>query len=235
MSRNALLNNIDHKGLRVITEKSEAMGDNHMLALTFPAEFRQIQAHYPIFFHKHEQTGEFYPVALMGFTQGENLFLTPQGWDASYIPLSIERLPFSIGEQNGSQVVNVDLDSPKLSQTEGEPLFLEFGGQSPFLEKLTASLELLDQGVQDNQKLVETLTQLKLIEPITLDITLNNGKQHQLIGFYTLNEDTFNELSADTIAQLHQTGHLEAIYMILASHSQVLELIKRKNIQLELE
>lgn len=230
MSHPVTLNNIDHKDLRIITKKSAAMGDNHMLALTFADEFRQIQAHYPIFFHKQEHSGEFYPVALLGFEQGENLFLDPQhGWDASYIPLSIERLPFTIGENNGQQVVNVDLDSPKLSRVEGEPLFLELGGYSPYLEKLTASLDMLHHGVQDNHQFVAKLEACKLIEPITLDITLNNGKQHQLIGFYTINEDTFNALSHEQINDLRDAGYLQAIYMILASHSQVSALINRKN------
>ena len=47
-----LLNNVDHKDLRVITTRGAEYGDDVMFALTFPAEFRNIQAHYPIVFRK---------------------------------------------------------------------------------------------------------------------------------------------------------------------------------------
>ncbi len=70
-----------------------------MYAITFPWEFRNLQAHYPILFRKRPDTGEFQPIALFGFEERENLFLTGSGWDAAYVPLTIERQPFLIGMQ----------------------------------------------------------------------------------------------------------------------------------------
>ena len=64
-------------------------GDNVMFALTFPPEFRSIQAHYPIVFRKAAE-GQFQPIALFGFTEKQNLFLKPGGWDATYLPLMVE-------------------------------------------------------------------------------------------------------------------------------------------------
>ena len=66
MTKHVLLNNVEHRDLRVITRHGADLGDNVMYALTFPAEFRNIQAHYPIVFHPTEQ-GEFVPLALFGF------------------------------------------------------------------------------------------------------------------------------------------------------------------------
>ena len=63
---NVLLNNIDHKDLRVITTCGAAYGDDVRFALTFPAEFRNVQAHYPIVFHKTAD-GKFQSIALFGF------------------------------------------------------------------------------------------------------------------------------------------------------------------------
>ena len=60
------MNNIDHKDLRVITTRSAAYGDDVKFALTFPAEFRNVQAHYPIVFHKTAD-GKFQSIALFGF------------------------------------------------------------------------------------------------------------------------------------------------------------------------
>src|SRR5579862_3011322 len=122
MTRPVLLNNVDHKDLRVDTSShSAAFGDAVMLALTFPAEFRNVQAYYPIVFHKNAD-GTFQPFALFGFREGQNLFLAPgDRWDASYIPLAIARQPFMIVRQEGAPVVHIDLDSPRIGASQGEP------------------------------------------------------------------------------------------------------------------
>ena len=123
MTNNVLLNNVDHKDLRVITTRSARYGDDVMYAITFPSEFRNIQAHYPIVFRKNAQ-GQFEPIALLGFQERQNLFLTRRGWNASYIPLTIERQPFLIGFSADKQpMMHVDLDSPRISRTEGEAVF----------------------------------------------------------------------------------------------------------------
>ena len=59
MANFQLLNNVDHKDLKVIIERSAEMGDNVWYAVTFPAEFRNLQRHYPIFFIKNPDDGEF--------------------------------------------------------------------------------------------------------------------------------------------------------------------------------
>ena len=80
MTRHALLNNVDHKDLRIITERSAKFGDNVRGALTFFWEFRSVQAHYPIVFNKNPETSEFTALAMFGFEEGENLFLGDDGW-----------------------------------------------------------------------------------------------------------------------------------------------------------
>nr|WP_202899803.1 SapC family protein [Kordiimonas gwangyangensis] len=133
MSNHVLLNNIDHKDLRIITRRSAALGDNVMYSYTFPFEFRNIQAHYPIFFQKDPNSDRYYPLAMLGLRRDENLFLSDAGWHAPYIPVAMERQPFLIGFEGGmgggepQSVVHVDMDSPRVSKSEGEPLFLEHG------------------------------------------------------------------------------------------------------------
>ena len=75
MANHALVNPIDHKDIKIITNRSEKYGDNIWYALTFPREFRSAQAHYPIFFSKNPNTGKFMSVALFGFQEHENLYL----------------------------------------------------------------------------------------------------------------------------------------------------------------
>jgi len=225
---NVLLNNIDHKGLRVITARSAAYGDDVKFALTFAAEFRNIQAHYPIVFHKTAD-GKFQAIALLGFQDKENLFLGPDGWDAPYVPLTIERQPFLIGFRDREPLVHIDLASPRVSRTEGEALFREYGGSSDFLERMSSVLLTIHQGLEAMPAFIDALLQHDLLESFVLDVELNDRSQHRLTGFFTINEERLGTLDAGRLERLHKTGHLQAIYMALASLSHFRDLIERRN------
>jgi hypothetical protein len=237
MARHVLLNNVDHKDLRVITGRSADYGDAVMFAMTFPAEFRNLQAHYPIVFRKAPDTGQFQPVALFGFQEGENLFLNHEGWDAAYVPLTMERQPFLIGVQRprstGStereMVIHIDLDSPRISATQGERVFLEHGGITPFLDRINSVLHTIHLGVEATPAFVEALLELDLLESFTLDVELDDHSEHRLAGFYMINEDRLSELGGDALERLNRKGHLSAIYMAIASLSNFRALIERKN------
>lgn len=229
MTHNVLLNNTDHKDLRVITTRSARYGDDVMSAITFPSEFRNIQAHYPIVFRKNAQ-GQFEPIALLGFQERQNLFLTSRGWDASYIPLTIERLPFLIGFSADNQpMMHVDLDSPRVSRTEGEPLFRTYGGNTEFLERMNSVLLAIHQGIAGVQPFVAALMEYDLLESFVLDVQLANGSQNRLAGFYTINEERLLGLNGAVLERFNRAGYLQAIHMAIASLSQFRALIERMN------
>lgn len=229
MSQPVLLNNIDHKDLRVITARGAAWGDAVMSALTFPDEFRTLQAHYPIVFHKPDDGSGFQALALLGFEQGENLFLAGDTWDAPAIPLTVERQPFLIGVDGEQLMVHVDLDSPRLSTREGEPLFLEQGGNGDYLERMNGVLLAIHRGLQGAGTFVAALLEHELLESFVADITLDDGSENRLAGFYTINEERLAALDGAALERLHRAGHLQAIYMVLASMSNFRTLIDRKN------
>ncbi|WP_372771382.1 SapC family protein [Pseudoalteromonas sp.] len=241
MAKFELVNNIAHKNIKVNTKASAQFGDNVWFALTFPDEFRAIQNQYPIFFQKNSETGQFMPVALMGVKQNENLFLTDDGWDG-YIPATIKRHPFAIGHQQQNQggqteltrVLTIDMESPRVNETQGEALFLEYGGNSDYLDQMADLMEAIHNGVEKSAHFIETLLGYELIEQFTLDVTLNDGSQNQMLGFYTINEDKLAELSDEQTLNLVKLGYLQAIYFIIASHGNIAELVKRKNKQLGL-
>ncbi len=239
MTNFQLLNNIDHKDLKIETRRSAELGDNVWYAVTFPEEFRNLQRYYPIFFIKNPNDGEFEAVAMFGVEDGENLFLDENGWNASYIPLSIMRQPFLIGFQEQARggetvrepVITVDMDNPRVSLEEGEPVFLEHGGNSGYLEQVNSILKMLYQGLSGSKSFYRTLTELDLIESFVLDVQLNDGSEHRLAGFYTINEDVLKELDGEQLARLHRKGYLEAIYMVIASMSRLSDLLEIKNEQ----
>lgn len=242
MANNVLLNSIDHQDIKIITERSEKYGDNLWYSLTFPAEFRSVQAYYPIFFNKDTNTGQFFSVALFGFQNEENLFLANDKWDAPYIPLSVARQPFLIGLQKVNEdgkekeqrVLHIDMDHPRVNKVEGEALFLEFGSNTPYLDTAADMLETLHHGVLDSKIFIDLLIEHGLLESFTLDIQLNDGSQHQMVGFYIICEEKLNELNAETLALLHASGYLQAIYMAIASQSNIRGLMNRKNQRLGL-
>src|SRR6185295_8523431 len=228
MTNHVLLNNVVHKDLRIITTRSADLGDDVMFAPTFPGEFRNVQAHYPIVFRKMAD-GQFQPLALFGFQEKQNLFLGPRGWDATYVPLMIERLPFLIGRSDQQLMVHVDLDSPRVSRTAGEPVFLPHGGSTEFLERMNSVLLAIHEGVASTAAFVAKLLEYQLLESFVLDIQLANGSQNRLTGFYTLNEERLTNLSGFGLERLSKAGHLQAAYMAVASLSNFRDLIERQN------
>jgi len=241
MAKYELLNNVDHKDLRVKIDRSAELGDNVWFTPTFPQEFRALQKHYPIVFTKNTETGQFQAVALMGFEVGENLFLDEIGWNASYIPLSIMRQPFLIGFQQAEKdgvpikemMVSVDMDSPRVSKTEGEAVFLEHGGNTAYLDQVNSILNLIREGFERNSAFIDMLMGMDLLESFVLDVELDDGSEHRMSGFYTINEESLTGLTGDDLVILNNNGHLEPIYMAIASMSNISTLVQMKNKLLE--
>jgi hypothetical protein len=228
MSQAVSLNNVDHKDLRVIAERGAAYGDDVMFSLTFPAEFRQVQAHYPIVFRRTDDASGYEALALFGFEPGENLFLGPQGWDAHYIPLAIERQPFLIGRNGDELKVHIDLDHPRVSTSAGEKLFLSYGGTSPYLERINSVLLTLHEGLQAMPAFVQALLEHELLESFVADIELKDGSQHRLMGYLTIDEERLRALPGAALERLSREGHLQAIYMVVASFAHIRDLIARR-------
>jgi hypothetical protein len=242
MAKHVLLNNVDHKNMRIITTRSADYGDNVMHAMTFPNEFRSIQAHYPIFFSKDPATGSFQANAMFGFEDTENLFLGEDSWDATYIPLTIKRQSFLIGfqkknvagEVSQNPVIHVDMDSPRISETEGERVFLEHGGYTKFLNHINSVLGEIQEGFEGQRSFIDAILANDLLESFTLDVELNDGSKYRLAGFYTINEDKLSQLDGEVLATLSRDGHLMPIYMVIASMSNIRDMIERRNDRLEM-
>lgn len=236
MPNYALVNPEEHKDIRVITERSAALGDNIQVAMTFQNEFRNIQDSYPILFQKFDE--EFIPVALFGFEKDENLFLTDEGWNASYIPAMMRKEPFLIGLQKGGEdekaarVFSIDMDNPRVNREQGEALFDPLGQMTPYLEGQAALLETLYVGEKQNKLFVKALQEQDLLEAVTMDITLNDGSRNSLIGFYAINEEKIPDLSAETLNLMNKNDMLMPFFMVLASMSNLQRLVDLKNARL---
>ena len=239
MTRAVQLNNVEHATLRVRTERRADLGDALMSCPIFPHEFRRAQAHYPIVFAREGATGRYRPHALFGLEQGENLFLAQDGapgWDAAYVPLAIRMQPFLIGrDQEGGLEVHVNLDSPRVVATEGgdgEPVFLPEGGQAPLLQEAAQTLAEIAEGDRQSTAYCALLDELKLIEPFTLDVTLDDGTQGQLSGYAVVAEERLSSLGGADLERLQHAHALLPTFLAVASVSRLEDLVARRNARL---
>jgi hypothetical protein len=236
MTNRVLLNNIDHQTLRVITRRSAEFGDNINQALVFPTEFEELQREYPIFFRR-ESNGDFQSVALLGLDRDENLFLDETGWRARYIPAVQERGPFLIGfqeqivdgEKRREPMVHIDLDHPSISRAEGEPIFLPHGGNSAYLNRIAHTLRSIHQGAELAKLMFAAFEAEGLIEPVEVEIALDDRTQYKLPDLYTIGEDRLSRLDGATLERLHRAGVLRPAFCVASSLGNVSRLIDMKN------
>lgn len=230
MNQAVALDPAQHADLRILTSRGAAWGDETQSALVVPAEFRAVQACYPIVFEPTTEgaMGGYQPVALFGLEPAQNLFLGLNGWDAPCLPMSVERQPFLIGRAGEQLSVHVDLAHPRISRTHGEPVFDALGMPSPYLERITGLLGALHEGVQQLPAFIDALLGHELLESFVLDVTDHDGSVNRLAGYYTINEERLAALDGRALTALHHAGHLALIYMVLASTAQFPALVERR-------
>lgn len=236
MTTHEILDNINHKDIKVITDFNANFSEQSNSALIFPNEIKDAQRDYPILLIKNPETGQFQSAVLLGLVANENLFIN-NGWQASYVPAIINRGPFTIGfeeqEENGQKIkqakVAIDTSSPRVNKENGEAVFMADGQASPYLNQINQHLKTLHEGAELNNQMFTAFLKHDLIEPITLNIELNSGEKITIAGNYTLNEDKLAKLSGEALDELHSTGFLRVAYFITSSLGNVQRLIDLKN------
>lgn len=237
MAQFQLLNNVAHKNLRILTHHGADLGDAVGGCAVYPTEFNELQKHYPILFQAMED-GSWLTIVLFGFEENENLFLVGDQWRVPYIPAIIEREPFVIGMQQRSHgdvepVVHVDMDSPRIAKNDqGEAVFLPYGGNSPFLERITSVLSVVHEGFTEAERMLAEFTRLDLIENITLEVEFSNGAHYKNTRYATVSKEKLLALPDADVAALHRSGLLRYAYLIIGSIGNVQQMVDIKNNQL---
>ena len=231
MPDHAILTPEEHRDLRIRTDRSDALGDAVMACITVPSEFRRVQTHYPILFQLDSARDSFSALAMFGFEPGENLFLTDAGWDARYRPLAIDSQPFLVGRGAGDvRQVHIDMASRRIGlHGEGVRVFDETGRPTPYLERVADQLRALDTDYVASADFFAALRRYDLLEPLTMDVTLDDGSKNRLVGYHVIDEDRLAALDPAAVADLHTAGHLMPIFMALASLGAIGDLVARKN------
>ena len=225
MTNIAVLNNQIHRTLHVQAGASARYGDNQRFVPVIVKEFPVLVVHYPIFCSKDSETGAFYCGAMLGFDVGENLFLEEGKPYTAYRPLNLQRGPFFTA---GSDLV-IDLDNPRVNAANGQALFTESGEATPYLQSIIGLFRELRPGLEQTKVFIETLMKLKLVEPIDIKVSFDDGTSRQVEGLYGINPDALRDLPDATVLDLFRRGYLHFMSLMLASLKQVPILAQKKN------
>lgn len=232
MSNLVALNNELHQRIRINTQQAETQGSHLNMIPVVLSEFLKLAVQFPIGLTKNKETGRFVCVALFGFQEGENLFIKNQQWTSLYVPLQIRRQPFFLGNSEQAQdqfVICIDTGNQSIQHESGEPIFNTDGKETTYLENIKAILAELVNGEAATQSFINTLTKLKLLQAMQLEITFENGESTRIEGLYTINEEHLNRLAPDEINSLHTQGYLSPIYTMMTSIGHIYGLIDKKN------
>lgn len=216
----------------MIVRHGPEFGDNINQALVFPTEFEVLQREYPILFRKDAED-EFQAVVLLGLDRDENLFLENGDWQARYVPAVQRRGPFSIALQDNPEqpgpMIHVDLEHPRISRTEGEPLFLPHGGNAPYLEQVTDLLRTIYLGIKASRPMFAAFEEAGLIEPVQIEIKLSDVEQYDLPQYHAIAEERLTALDGSALERLHRQGFLRLAFQAVASLGNISRLIDLKN------
>jgi len=227
----AVLNNIDHADLRVRLERSQAFGDAVNQAVVFPTEFEALQREYVILFRRDAEGG-WRSMVLLGLDAEENLFLDGDRWDASHVPALMQRGPFSVGMprpgEPGEPMIHIDPEHPRVTRGEGVPLFLEHGGNSPYLELVAGVLQTILVGDQASPAMFAAFEAAGLLEQVTLDVALDSGRRYKIPDCYTVSADRLAKLDGPALEALHRSDFLRCAIWQQSSLGNLSRLVARK-------
>lgn len=217
------LNKENHQSLRIQPINGFAFAANVHVAAVMVHEFARASANYPIVFIEDTQNDKFYPAALLGLEQNENLFVRDDGhWQASYIPAVIRRYPFALARLGEDDVFTVCVDegSALVGQQEGNPLFDDAGEPAEVVEQVKRFLGELQQMETITDDFCRFLKSNNLFSPLNMQVRVGQKVQN-VTGCYVINEQRFANLSDELFLEIRHQHYLAPIYAHLTSLSRM--------------
>lgn len=218
MTRLVPLHNDLHRDLRIHPGHGVGPEDHARLCPVVLAELATASADFPLFLARDRETGAFDVMAVMGFSDGENLYLDGAAWMAEHKPLDLQRQPFYANAGDDGVQMFVDLDSPRAGRS-GEPLFTPHGQPEPYLEYVHSVLTELLAGLGPTRAFATRVLDLGLAEPASLP-----GMAGDL---FTISPRVLAALPDATVLALFRAGDLERIHLMIASLAHLPGLFRR--------
>lgn len=234
MSKPTVLNNVDHKNLKIDIRPDANVKVNRSLA--YATEINELHKEFPLVFYKNSE-GKTQLHVILGLDKDENLYVDEKGWSTRFVPALLARGPFSLGynktkkENNEPQdpVICVDLEDPRVNTEQGEDVFLQFGGEAPYLNYVKKALQTIDSGMHYENTLFTLVESMDLLEPVSIQIKLSNVEEINFSDYYTVNQEKLAKLSGEDLVKLSQHGVLSLLYFVISSLGNFQTLMELKN------
>ena len=194
----------------------------------FLSEFPAAASSCPIFFAKDANTGEFYAAALFGFRKGELLVDGAEQGKAAFRPLDLLRQGFFASEEN----IAIDPSHPRFGPGATIRLFDEDGQPTGALRNIQRVIGGVMTGRDETKAFIKEMLDLKVIEPIDIDLSFDDGEKLSLDGLYAVSRDALLDLDDATVVRLYRNFYIQAAWCAAFSLNQVAVLARRRNEQL---
>lgn|GEM_PF-116881 len=158
---------------------------------------------------------------------GDNLAVNHQGkWITEYIPAFIRKYPFAITstkDNPNQKVILIDEESPLISFTQGEALFLEDGEQSETLKRAVNFLSEYEMEMDITKRVAKLIEDSKILED--REISIGEGEEKHILvnGFKVVDREKLNSLSDDILADWVRRG----VITLIDTHIKSLNNINR--------
>jgi len=225
------LNNEGHGNWKVKSDIDYSYAVDTNAVLITAVEFLFVAREYPIVFI--ESGDSILPVAILGLKAGQNLFITPDNnWDAKYIPAYVRRYPFILsGDESGSgdttYTVCLDEAYQGFGREDGQPLFLESGEHSDYLENVVTFLKDYQSQGLATERFCKTVKKLDILEPMQANFKPEKGDALTVAGFMVVSRDKLKEKKPLELAELVKSDEMELIYHHLSSLSNFSSLTRK--------
>lgn len=226
------LDNIQHRTLKLrlpVADWSVARDLNAIFVAA--AEFGDTCREFPIVFvragKEPDGSDQIAPVAVLGLTQGRNLYVDGTRWRATYIPAVLRTYPFCIGRVDEQRfAICVDTAWPGANTDDGTPLFEADGQPAALLKNAQPQLETLEQEIQRTRLVGRKLLELDVLRDMRFDATLPDGSKHSVDGFLTVDDKKMSELPDAVVGELHRSGLLGLVHLHWVSMGNMRRLVE---------
>lgn len=196
-------------------------------------EFNVAHRDYPIVFSSGDEGKSFAPVAVLGLQAQENLFLQDDSWLPDvYVPAYVRRHPFCMARVTLDSVEQAErlicVEKDQIAETGGEAMFSEAQEALPRWKEIEKLLEEYEADLERTREMCGILADYGLLEPFTMQATLNAGGAMHLTGMFRVDEKKLEFLNASQHKNLIKKGVMSKIYIHLLSLDNFGRLLDRK-------
>lgn len=226
-----------HAKTRVKRNPDFAHAKELNLAAVMLTELSAVTANFPVIFIQHPETKVVKPVAMFGLRPGENYFYGKDNWDATYVPLLIQRHPFLIGADDANPdsttlTMCIDTTSPYVTENEGDDaiaLFDANGNGTDFLANRNALLREIFEGERLTEQFTRKVQELDLLKPFEILVQEPDGSVRRITGLMTFDEVKLRQLPDDKVLEMNKLDFLAACYVIYGSLFQIHRMMLLRN------